>query len=684
MQEQQYLAFVKQYINNQIGKLTGELKGMIAERKENVTYIWNNLQYIDSNKNEKTYWAQKTEMDDFLGNHAAKEIKQLNRALLSPFFGKINLVFKNRDIPETYYIGLKELYDEKNALSLVLDWRSPVAGLFYESDFGACVYQSPVGSIEVNMTEKKQILIQNGELEAVTDIDSPVYDNLLLHYLSQNATHEMKNIAVSLQKEQNHVIRLGLNTSAFLIGPAGSGKTSIALHRAAYLLYKDTNLKSEQMAFISPKKYLHQYICGVLPSLNEDNIPLCSYDELRGDISFCSELDCAFLPADLTAQDQYTLLSSLDEYVEYLKTECFRLEDISFIALTITKEELSRLFWYTYSDRPLFTRAQLVRMELRDVYGPLFYAEEKKEFFAHLFAQLNRMCRELTLLSAYDDFVLWLDRTKGIRMNDSRQGVDEEIALLLQHVLFCSNTNPGIKYLIVDEMQDLTLLQHAVLRTRYRCPFLAVGDFNQSLLFTQNDSELIRHVYGDKAEVIRLFNCYRSTYEIVEFSKRVINHPEILSVQRHGDPVQWHLFSDETDEHSEFEKLLHAEIDSHRWNTMAVIVPDAENRISVSKALQTSGFNVAVNCLDSDCALSLFEIDEVKGLEFDCVFIYNADKLIDRKSGVNHLYIGSTRALHKLVLISERLTAGIDLKTWLSEEGIINVKRTMEVVNDQS
>lgn len=672
MQEQQYLELVKKYIKDQIITLTDELKGMIAERKENVVYIWNNLQYIDANKNEKVYWEQKTELDDFFGNNTAKEIKQLDRALSSPFFGKLNLLFKNGDSPETFYIGLKELYDEHNGLQLVLDWRSPVAGLFYEGDIGMCVYQSPTGPIEVEMAEKKQILVQNGEIEAVSDINSPVYDNLLFYYLGKNATHEMKNIAASLQKEQNRVIRLGLNMSAFIIGPAGSGKTSVALHRAAYLLYKDTSFKSEQMAFISPKKYLHQYISGVLPSLNEDHIPLCSYDELRGDISFCSEPECGFLPADLTVQEQYTLLMSLNEYVEFLKSEFFQLEDITFITLTITKEELFRLFWYTYSDMPLFARVQQVRMELRDVYGPLFHAEEKKEFFAHLFTQLNRMCRELTLQNAYEDFALWLDRTKGIRLNDSRLGVDEEIALLLQHVLFRSDINQSVKYLIVDEMQDLTLLQHAVLRTRYRCPFLAVGDFNQSLLFNQNDLELIRQIYDDKAEVVRLFNCYRSTYEIVEFSKRVINHPEILSVQRHGDPVQWHLFSNKTDEYSGFEKLLREEIDTHRWNTMAVIVPDDESCISLSSALQKSGFKVSVNCLNPQCTLSVFEIDQVKGLEFDCVFIYDADKLIDHKSGgANRLYIGSTRALHKLVLISERLNTEIDLKAWLPKKDMV-------------
>jgi len=86
MQEQQYLALVKQYIKNQIITLTDELKGMIAERKENVAYIWNNLQYIEENRNEKAYWAQKTEMDDFFGNNTIKEIKQLNKAIVSPFF----------------------------------------------------------------------------------------------------------------------------------------------------------------------------------------------------------------------------------------------------------------------------------------------------------------------------------------------------------------------------------------------------------------------------------------------------------------------------------------------------------------------------------------------------------------------------------------------------------------------
>jgi len=583
----------------------------------------------------------------------------------------MNLLFKNGDSPETFYIGLKELYDEKNDRSLVLDWRSPVAGLFYEGDIGMCVYQSPSGPIEVEMTEKKQILVRNGEIEAVTDIDSPVYDTLLFYYLNQNTTHEMKNIAASLQKEQNRMIRFGLNVSAFIIGPAGSGKTSIALHRAAFLLYKNTSLKSEQMAFISPKKYLHQYITGVLPSLNEDPIPLRSFDELRTDISFCFEMDYGFLPADLNAQEQYTLLTSLNEYVEYLKAEYFQLEEITFITLTISKEELSRLFWYTYSDTPLFARVQQVRMELRDVYGSLFYAEEKKEFFKHLFTQLHRMCRELTLQSAYDGFILWLNRTKGIRLNDSLQGIDEDIALLLQHVLFRSNTEQNVKYLIVDEMQDLTLLQHALLRTRYRCPFLAVGDFNQTLLFNQNDLELIRQIYDDRAEIIRLFNCYRSTFEIVEFSKRVIKHPEILSVQRHGDHVQWHVFSNKTVEYSGFEKLLRAETDTCRWNTMAVIVPDTDSCITLSSALQTSGFCVAVNCLKPDCALSVFEVNQVKGLEFDCVFIYDADRLVDQKSGVNRLYIGSTRALHKLILISERLNTGIDLKAWLPEKNII-------------
>ncbi|HPF55719.1 MAG TPA: AAA family ATPase [Clostridiales bacterium] len=635
-----YLKSVTDFISKKINYLEKNLKNYSNERKNTIAHVRNNIRDIDGY--EMAFWNDRSMFQDEMADGNVKELRQLKRALYSPFFGNMLLRFAGDETDGTYYIGIKGLYDDETLEPLVLDWRAPIAGLFYENEVGPCSYESPNGSIiDLEMSKKNQILVRNGILESVTDISDPVHDTMLLAYLNQNATREMKNIVASLQCDQNRIVRINPKQSVFLFGPAGSGKTSIALHRAAFLLYKNERLQSDQIVFISPKKHLHQYISCVLPSLNEDNIRLHTYEEQRSLILKGAEIGSPDCSVKLGIPEQFAVVSSLGEFAQTLESECFLPTDIVLDECTVPKEEIERLFFTEYKHLPLFSRLRPVKKDIKRNFSGFFHQKSKRDFLASVNSETERMLTPLTLQQAYDRFLLWLYSEKNIKTDMT--GVDLDIAALLQHTLFRSITADDAHYLIIDEMQDLTLLQHAVMNCRFNCPFLIVGDINQSLNYSDDEVGYIQRVYRQKAENITLYRCYRSTYEIVEFSKTIIRNQKIEGFQRHGDPVEVH-------HNVELGGLLKHEIDSKRWNTIAVITPDSASCEKVAAQLSRN-YTVGKNTIETESDVYVYALDKVKGLEFDCVLVCESEHEVYRQErGENNLYIAVTRALHKLIL----------------------------------
>ena len=257
------------------------------------------------------YWENYTEMDQYgyenFDNQQAllhqinaneQQIhlrKRFRKMLDSPFFGRVDFVFEGDEEPEIFYIGIGNFAEEAGHTPLIYDWRAPVSGLFYDYDKGPASYQAPLGTICGEIASKWQYKIRNGRMIYQFESDVKIDDEILMAELGSGGSTALKNIVRTIQKEQNAIIRNTRDKIMVIQGAAGSGKTSIALHRIAYLLYHDRkNLKSSNILILSPNSIFSDYISHILPELGEENIKEMSFDlfayrQLKDTVSDCED-----------------------------------------------------------------------------------------------------------------------------------------------------------------------------------------------------------------------------------------------------------------------------------------------------------------------------------------------------------------------------------------------------------
>lgn len=257
------------------------------------------------------YWENYTEMDEygyenydnqqalFHQMHANEEQfllrKRFKKMLDSPFFGRVDFVYDGDDEPEIFYIGIGNLSETAGHRPLVYDWRAPVSGLFYDYDKGPAAYEAPSGTFSGEVVSKWQYKIRRGKMIYEFESDVKIDDEILGAELGSKGEVQLKNIVRTIQKEQNAIIRNTKDRIMVIQGAAGSGKTSVALHRIAYLLYHDReNLKSSNILVLSPNGVFADYISHILPELGEENIREMSFDlfayrELKGIAADCED-----------------------------------------------------------------------------------------------------------------------------------------------------------------------------------------------------------------------------------------------------------------------------------------------------------------------------------------------------------------------------------------------------------
>ena len=236
----------------------------------------------DVRKLSKYHWERKSEMDEIekavtmndvnhtatVTNTALSKLRKLRKAAEDPFFGKIKVDFDGEG--EDFYIGLTSIMNNNDLI--INDWRSPISTLFYNSRLGNTSYKAPVGLISCNLLQREQIKIKCKKIDRIVDTDIHLTDDELQAVLSKNSNGKMKNIVTTIQEEQNEVIRDVKDSKIIVQGCAGSGKTSVALHRSSFLLYNDNKSSSENMLIFSPSDIFSSYISNVLPDLGDDNV----------------------------------------------------------------------------------------------------------------------------------------------------------------------------------------------------------------------------------------------------------------------------------------------------------------------------------------------------------------------------------------------------------------------------
>ena len=560
---------------------------------------------------------------------------------------------------------------------LVYDWRAPVSGLFYDFDKGPAVYQAPAGEIQGEILSKWQYKIKNGKMIYEFESDTKIDDDILKKELGTNSDVKLKNIVRTIQKEQNAIIRNTRDRILVIQGAAGSGKTSVALHRIAYLLYHDReNLKSSNVLVLSPNGVFSDYISHILPELGEENIremsfDLFAYKELKNTAADCED-KYDQLERIMKFPDQEALrradwkqsaefVGEIEGFLAMLEDSLMDFRPVEYRGMVMTEEEILKLFYYKFTETPLLKRMDLVRDYFIDEWETLRGRNISDDDKLLLQQKFDKMYVTKDLYRIYCQLLeeCGLDPLSGAEYERRKIPYEDVFPMLyLKYRLEGGNhSHKNIKHLVIDEMQDYSRLQYLIIRRMFSCKMTILGDRAQTMADQQQDVlQFLPGIFGKDLRRIEMRKSYRNTVEIASYAANLIGVTDLELFERHGMPV---LERDVTD----LEAALREAVDTlfpeeKTYETAAVIVPDEKTAerayLILREILAEKDFDCEkrLSWLNRDSSsfkkgLTVTTFYLAKGLEFDQVFsIFPKDE--KREIMMQAQYIAATRALHEL------------------------------------
>ena len=622
-----------------------------------------------------------------------KKLKELTILKESPYFGRVTFNDLEFDQKDTLYVGRFGVTPEGSYEPVIVDWRAPVASLFYHGSLGEASYTSPDGPIKCDIEGRRQIIVKKGELKGVFDSAIDVKDDILQMVLSNNSSDKLKDVIMTIQQEQDEIIRKERTSNIVVNGVAGSGKTTIALHRVAYLLYNYRKELEDKVLILGPNGIFMEYISQVLPSLGEVGVKqetfasfaLKEMDSELYIMSFDKYLekilseDKEFIE-DAKYKNSYEIIKDLDNLVKEMDKDYFHVEDVKYFGdLVISKEEIEEMFNKHYEYMPLFRRSEKIKRiilskikdkrdqkvwelneELRkekEKLTPeeLLIEENNLEFRRKL--RIREIVKEVMDSRAKLDS--WISREDVLDIYDRFNGNKKEYTINdLAPILYLAIKLEGKKatkdyrHVVIDEAQDYSPLQFKVVReltgTKY---FTVVGDVNQRLIKYSDLAPMmeLEKIFDDvNPEIYNLNKSYRSTYEIMEYANKYLDEDRIIPIVRHGKPVEEIEFhNNEELSESIIESLK--EFSNEGLESIAIITRDKEELEKVYNLISNK-----VHLVKFDNEDVLYKGGNViipsyfaKGLEFDGVIIVDNGSLKDENEDLIK-YIMSTRALHRL------------------------------------
>ncbi len=668
--ELDYLERVKNEIKNMIIELGDSISQKKKEIIELRRALWQNIYEMDPA--EIAFNNQVIDGEVVRSIDKKKALHKLEKMYLSPYFARIDFDIDN--IVDAYYIGLGH-FQEKNGYDiLVYDWRAPISSLFYDYGVGKAQYQAPMGIIYGEIKAKYQYKVKDGEMVYMFDSSITVNDDILQKELSNNSSEKMRNIVASIQAEQNKIIRANRDDTLIVQGVAGSGKTSIALHRVAFLLYKykDT-LKSSNILIVSPSKVFSTYISDVLPELGEENIVEMSFEDIAiNELSKIGNFERKFQHIDyiLTNSNKFTdddvasmKYKSSIEFVEHIKAfvdeitpKLFEAKTFEYKRCIVHKEKLETLYNYNFSKREPSIRMEYILDFLYETVMTDLGIKLSKVDKDEIKEQLMQMFKLSDIVNVYADMLRTL-QAKGYpaiikpSLFHCVEYEDVYPIILLKYHLAGVLDFQFVKHLVIDEMQDYTPVQYEIINKMFSCSKTILGDIMQIVDPYTNIGalETLQSMY-EKSNLLKLMTSYRSSTEITNVAQSIVGDSSIEVVDRHSDkPSIIAATNIET-----ICKDISSDIKFFKeWGYSSIAI--------LCKTL-TEAKDI-YNYLKCDESIVLFsENDEVykagvivttsfiaKGLEFDCVIIpqvntNNYCNASDRQS----LYVSCTRALHQL------------------------------------
>lgn len=599
---------------------------------------------------------------------------RFRKMLDSPFFGRVDFCYDGDDEPEIFYIGIGNFAERPGELPLIYDWRSPVSGLFYDFDRGPASYLAPGGEMTGEICSKWQYKIRDGKMIYGFESDVKIDDDILKAELGSNGEVQLKNIIRTIQKEQNAIIRNTKDRILVIQGAAGSGKTSVALHRIAYLLYHDRqNLKSSNILILSPNGVFSDYISHILPELGEENIQEMSFDlfayrKLQDTAADCEDR-CDQIEREMQdpkAAERFALKQSqafvdqMEGFALELEDELMNFSDVSYKSFVKSESEIITLFYDKFADIPLLSRMDAVAETFIDEIETLLNRDLPEEERIPLIEKFRKMYETMDFYVLYNRFLKKEGyQTLPRRPLEKRKLRYEDVypVLYLKYRLSRQAERSNIKHLVIDEMQDYSRLQYLIIRRMFSCKMTILGDRAQTMADQQQDVlQFLPGIFGKDLRRIEMRKSYRNTVEIASYAANLIGVTDLELFERHGMPV---LERDVTDLEAALREAVDTLFpDEKTYETAAVIVPDektaeraylilrgilAEKDFDCGKRL--SWLNRDSSSFKKGLTVTTFYL--AKGLEFDQVFsIFPKDE--KREMMMQAQYIAATRALHEL------------------------------------
>lgn len=668
-QEKEYLKQIISFLKKVIGNTDASVKDHVDTLAEYKDYIWSNK---DIDPHEIRSMRESILNHFALGESVINKHKRLTKILAIPYFGRIDFLEKKENSKVMpIYIGIHTFYDPESRATLIHDWRAPVSSMFYDHELGEAGYRSPSGEIKGEISLKRQYRIRGGKMEFMIESALTVHDDILQKELSSNVDDKMKNIVATIQREQNQIIRNEDIRTLIIQGVAGSGKTSIALHRIAYLLYTfRDSISSKDILIISPNKVFSDYISNVLPELGEETVPETSMEQILsgvlehkykyqtyfGLVNELLEKPSSSLIDRIAYKASFGFISELDKFILHTENTYFKAADVKLTKYITIPAPFIEEQYLRFNRYPIRRRFDAMADYMLDMLK-IQYA------FTVTTAGRNLLKKEIRLMFAgnndiqvYKDFFKWTNNPGMFKMRKGHTLEYSDLApLAYLHLALEGNGNQPfrVKHLLIDEMQDYSPIQYKVIQKLFPCRKTVLGDAGQSVNpYGSSTAETIQKSLT-ASEIMKLCKSYRSTFEITDFAQKIHPNAELEPVARHGEKPQILQFGSAVEELSGIMGLISTYRKSG-YKSLGIICKTEQQARKMADMLKSYANDISFLSSQSSAFVQGIVITSAhmaKGLEFDEVIIPQTDERNYRSEiDKSMLYVAVTRAMHRLTL----------------------------------
>jgi len=717
-EEQQYLEQVEEYIEKRIPVLQekkDELRKDIGKGRKD---MWEEGRHGVNDFDDIVDICLRSEgivADEKQYIEKLKELQKLEKMKENPYFARIDIQDEYGP-EECFYIGAVGLKDEKSHEMYVCDWRAPISSLFYGFDVGEAWYEVEGRRLDVNLQRKRQIQIEDGQLQNIYDTDSSMHDAILGKILSGNTVNKLRVIVSSIQKEQNTAIRKIDKKAVLIYGPAGSGKTSVGLHRLAYILYHQREqLSAKNIVILSNSNIYHSYVSGILPALCEDEVSHSIFQDIlqKG------------LPGDLRIEGYYQQYKALqakcvDELKErkqlleikyskemlgfirkYFEEYEFVLPDLKYSGhLILSAEDLSRkVSRVTYGS--FKRRYEGVEDTIRKLYED-YFAEHKEEIYEELEEKvrdyisqqelevlyikskkqvihnalerlkernkLDSATQLLHIVKAYEahlggesSFASGMyERLKADLESNALWYEDALLYLLVRIYLGEIPIYQNVLHVLIDEAQDYSMLHLAILKMLYpKSSYMLLADVCQAIspVTTIGSYEEFQWVFGEELEQLPLLKSYRSSGSINALAFQMMSrfqkeYSQTYSYFQREGKRPRYICS--KNRYETIQKLLKG---LEHYNMVGILTKDEKEARRIHEELTKCGEKVQLIDKPYDEMkerIIVLPLVYSKGLEFDAVIASSFMEGEIDDSFASKMYLACTRALHELFFVETR------------------------------